>query len=198
MSRRSLTIALWALVAMVAGLAGGWVYLIEPRMTQTVADTLGRGDYDLVMTDGGRFTEDTLEDGPSAVFFGFTHCPEICPATLGDVMVWQDMLAEEGGTPIPVYFVTVDPERDTPEVLTDYVSWAPGVTGVSGSAEEIDKAIQAFRVYSQRIPLEGGDYTMDHSAFVLLFDENGRFDQTISYGEPPERAVQKIRRIGSG
>lgn len=198
MTRKSLTIALWALVAVVAGLAGGWYYVVEPRMNQTIADTLGRGDYELVMTDGGTFTEDTLKEGPTAIFFGFTHCPEICPATLGDVMTWQGILEEEGDDPIRVFFVTVDPERDTPDVLTDYVSWAPGVVGVSGSQDDIDKAIRAFRVYSQRIPLEGGDYTMDHSAFVLLFDEDGRFDQTISYGEPPERAVAKIRRTVAG
>ena len=102
------------------------------------------------MTDGGTFSQETLEQGPTAIFFGFTHCPEICPATLGDVMVWQEMLEADGADPIRVFFVTVDPERDTPEVLTEYVSWAPGVVGVSGSADEVDKAIQAFRVYRQR------------------------------------------------
>lgn len=198
MSLRHLTLVLWALVAISVAATTAWVFVIEPRMNRTISDTLGRGDYELVMTGGGAFTEDTLEDGPSAVFFGFTHCPEVCPTTLGDVMTWQEALDAEGKGPLRTYFVTVDPDRDTPEMLEDYVSWAPGVVGVSGPPDEVAKAIRAFRVYSQRIPLEGGDYTMDHSSFVLLFDEDGRFDQPISYGEPMERAMGKIRALVSG
>ena len=131
------------------------------------------------------------------MFFGFTHCPEVCPTTLGDVTYWQELLAEEGKGPLRVYFVTVDPERDTPEMLEDYVSWAPGVIGVSGDPDEVDKAIKAFRVYTRKVPLDDGDYTMDHSAFVLLFDATGRFDQPISYGEETGRAMTKIRRLVS-
>ncbi len=197
MTARARILSLWALVVVVAGMGAAWVYLIEPRLNRTVADTLGQGDYELVMTGGGAFTEDTLREGPSAVFFGFTHCPEVCPTTLGDVTYWQELLAEEGKGPLRVYFVTVDPERDTPEMLEDYVSWAPGVIGVSGDPDEVDKAIKAFRVYTRKVPLDDGDYTMDHSAFVLLFDATGRFDQPISYGEETGRAMTKIRRLVS-
>jgi protein SCO1/2 len=197
-TNRTLALALWAAVALVGGLATAWFFVIEPRMNQTVADTLGRGDYELVMTNGQTFTQETLESGPSAVFFGFTYCPDVCPTTLGDVLTWQEILNEEGEETLDVYFVTVDPERDTPELLEDYVSWAPGVIGVSGSREEIDKAIKAFRVYAKQVPLEGGDYTMDHSAFVLLFDKDGRFDQPIRYGEQTERAMTKIRNLIAG
>ena len=198
MTWRTRAIALWALVLVTLGMGAAWVLVIEPRLNRTVADTLGRGEYELVMTGGGAFTEDTLRDGPAAVFFGFTHCPEVCPTTLGDVTYWQELLAEEGKGPLRVYFVTVDPERDTPEMLEDYVSWAPGVIGVSGDPAEIDKAIRAFRVFTRKIPLDEGGYTMDHSAFVLLFDEKGRFDQPISYGEDTERAMTKIRHLVAG
>ncbi|PZX16922.1 protein SCO1/2 [Palleronia aestuarii] len=175
-------------------LAAGWVWVLEPRMNRSVADALGRGDYTLVATDGTTFTEDTLNGAPSAVFFGFTHCPEVCPTTLGDVAGWQDALAEDGEE-LRVFFVTVDPERDTEKVLGDYVSWVPGVVGVTGSRDEIDKAIRSFRVYAQKVPIEGGGYTMDHSAFVLLFDADGRLDEPISYGEDPARAMAKIRDL---
>ena len=78
------------------------------------------------------------------------------------------------------------------------MTWAEGVTGVSGSAEEIAKAIRAFRIYAQKVPLDGGGYTMDHSSMVLLFDKDGRFFQPIAYQEDPERAVAKIRRLQAG
>lgn len=191
---RKIAIAAWAGLSLVA-LAALWIVVLEPRLNRTVADTLGQGDYALVTTDGGTFTEDTLDGAASAVFFGFTHCPDVCPTTLGDIGTWQEMLAEEGAGPIRAYFVTVDPERDTPEMLRDYVSWADGVTGVSGSREEIDKAIRAFRIFAQKVPLDDGGYTMDHSAMVLLFDDDGRFFQPISYQEDPAMAVEKIRRL---
>lgn len=189
---------LWAAVAVVGLSAASWVWVLEPRLNQSVASVLGRGDYELVTTDGSVFTEATLKGSPSAVFFGFTHCPEVCPTTLGDIAVWQDILQEEGQDPLRTYFVTVDPKRDTPEMLRDYVSWAPGVTGVSGSQEEIDKAIRAFRIFAREVPLDNGGYTMDHSAMVLLFDENGSLFEPIGYQEGTERAMSKIRRLING
>ncbi|WP_121061364.1 SCO family protein [Chachezhania antarctica] len=193
MNRKLLIAAVWGLVVL-ALLLLLWVRVLEPRLNQTVADTLGRGDYALPTTDGETFTAASLRGEPTAVFFGFTHCPEVCPTTLGDVAGWQEELAEEDRE-LKVYFVTVDPERDTLDVLGDYVSWVPGVTGVSGSSEEIDKAIKAFRIYARKVPVDGEGYTMDHSAYVLLFDQKGRFTQPVSYGSDPEDALNKIRAL---
>lgn len=190
MSARNLRLILWALVAVnLAALS--WVTIISPRMNQTVADTLGQGDYTLQTTDGTPFTEATLKDGPSAVFFGFTHCPDVCPTTLGDIMTWQEEIPE--AKEMKVYFVSVDPERDTADILGDYVGWADGVTGVTGSREEIDKALQSFRIYAARVPLEGGDYTMDHTASVLLFDEDGKYVARVSYQEDLETVAPKLK-----
>ncbi|RVV98090.1 SCO family protein [Mesobaculum littorinae] len=188
-----LRLALWVAVA-VALAAILWLQVIEPRLSAAVAGNFGRGDYELTTTDGDRFTEASLKGAPSAVFFGFTHCPEVCPTTLGDIATWQDALAEEDRD-LRVFFVTVDPERDTADVLGDYVSWVPGVAGVTGSRDEIDKAIDAFHIYARKVPLEGGDYTMDHSANVLLFDAEGRLFEPIGYGEGPDRALDKLRRL---
>ena len=188
----ALVAALLALVVMVAG----WFLVIAPREAE-VATTLGRGDYRLQASDGTEFTEATLKDGPSAVFFGFTHCPEVCPTTLGDIMTWKEELGS-GADDLRVYFVTVDPERDTSDILGDYVSWAPGVVGVTGSREEIDKAIQSFRVFASRVPLEGDDYTMDHSAYVLLFDDDGQFTDPIRYQEELGSAVRKLKTALEG
>lgn len=175
----------------------GW-FLLLPRLTQTIADTLGRGDYRLTATDGSTFTEDSLTGTPSAVFFGYTHCPDVCPTTLGDVATWQEELAKDGEQ-LRVFFVTVDPERDTPEVLGDYVSWAPGVVGVTGSREETDKAIRAFRIYAAKGEVDaGGSYFMDHTATVLLFDRKGRLFEPIGYQEGFDRAIAKLKRLMKG
>jgi len=192
---RTIQIAVWALLALPI-LAVLWFQVLAPRLDAEVPGTIGRGDYRLVASDGTAFTEQTLRGAPSAVFFGFTHCPDICPTTLGDIAKWQEALGEDG--PIRAFFITVDPERDTREVLADYVSWAPGVTGVTGSPDEIAKAIDAFRIYAKKIPLDDGDYTMEHSAIVLLFDENGRIFEPIGYHEDFGRAVDKIRRLVAG
>ena len=125
------------------------------------------------------------------VFFGFTHCPDVCPTTLGDILTWQEELPESKN--MNVFFVTVDPERDTAEILADYVGWVDGVQGVTGSREEVDKALEAFRIYAARVPLEDGGYTMDHSASVLLFDRSGRYLDRIRYQEETPSALAKLR-----
>ena len=169
-----------------------WVFLVSPKMEANVLDTLGKGDYELAMTDGAAFTQASLTGAPSAVFFGFTHCPDVCPTTLGDVLGWQEEIG--GEDPLQVFFVTIDPERDTMDILTEYVGWVPGVKGVTGSTEEVKKAISAFKVYAQKVPTDDS-YTMDHSASVLLFDANGSFVETISYGSDHDVAVAKVRKL---
>ncbi len=197
MARKNLLILLLWGAAIVALGAFLWVRVLEPRMTQTVGDTLGQGEYTLTTTEGDTFTQDSLAGAPSAVFFGFTHCPDVCPTTLGDILTWQEELGEEG-SPLRVFFITVDPERDSVDALRDYVSWVPGVQGVSGPREEIDKAIRAFRIYASKMPLEDGGYTMDHSASVLLFDEDGRFYEPVGYQEDPDRVLSKLRHLTQG
>lgn len=193
MTLRTLRIILWAAV-LAAALASAWVLVLAPRFGETVQDTIGRGDYALPATDGGTFSQAALEGRPSAVFFGFTHCPEVCPTTLGDIGVWQEELGADAGK-VGFWFVTVDPERDTVDLLRDYISWTPGVTGAAGSPEEVEKAIKAFKVYARKVPLKDGGYTMDHSTYVMLFDSGGRFDQVITYQEPTESAIAKLRNL---
>ncbi|NIZ09122.1 SCO family protein [Pseudooceanicola sp. HF7] len=187
-------LGLWVL-ALLALLGLIWVRVIEPRITRDVSEQLGQGDYTLVAADGTTFTEDTLVGEPTAVFFGFTHCPDVCPTTMGDIATWQETLAEEGAEPIRTFFVTVDPERDTPELLEDYVSWAPSVTGFSGDPDEVQKAIKAFRIFASKVPLEDGDYTMNHSASVLLFDDKGQYFGVVGYQEDYDRVMERLRKL---
>ena len=191
-TKHAAIIALWALVAVV-GLTVLWVRFAGPGYKDQLVSSIGPGDYALTTTTGETFTEASLKGQPTAVFFGFTHCPEVCPTTLGDIATWQEELGD--GNQLQVYFITVDPERDDVDTLRDYVSWAPGVQGVSGSREEIDEAIGAFRIFSRKVPLEGGDYTMDHSANVLLFDSKGRFFEPVGYQEPLDRVMDKLKRL---
>ncbi|MBL4916373.1 SCO family protein [Szabonella alba] len=183
-----------ALAVVSAGIAGaGWV-LMGDRAQQTLTpDDFGRGDYRLVTTDGQPFTQDSLQGAPSLVFFGFTHCPDVCPTTLGDIGLWQETLGDEARD-LRIFMISVDPERDTPEVLAEYIGWLPGAVGVTGSEAESLKAQGAFRVFARKVPLEGDDYTMDHSSSVLAFDARGRFVTNISYQSPPEIALERVRQ----
>lgn len=192
---KAVRLGAWGILGLVL-LAVAWIQFLSSRLEETLSDTLGRGDYRLTATDGTVFTQETLIGEPTAVFFGFTHCPEVCPTTLGDIATWQyELTGSDTETAIRAYFVTIDPERDTVDVLDDYVSWAPGVTGLTGSRADIDKAIKSFAIYARRVPGDEENYNMDHSALVLLFDEDGRMFEPIGYGEGVDRAVDKIKRL---
>ena len=186
-----------AIGCLLASAALIWFAWVKPTLDDPTAISLGQGDYSLQATDGSTITESTLKGPPTAVFFGFTHCPEVCPTTLADIALWQDELGV-AAEDLQFYFVTVDPERDTLELLGDYVGWVPGVVGVSGSVEEIAKAQKAFRVFSRKIPLSDGEYTMDHSAYVMLFDADGEFFEPIGYQEELERVMAKLNRLLQG
>ena len=153
--------------------------------------------FSLVDQKGAEITEAAFRDQPTAVFFGFTHCPEICPTTLSELDELLNKLGDEGKN-IKVYFVTVDPERDTPEVLDAYVSnVSDRITGITGSPEKIAAMTKSFGIYSKKVPLDGGDYTMDHTASVLLLSNGGDFAGTIAYEENPDTALAKLKRLAT-
>jgi protein SCO1 len=153
--------------------------------------------FTLVDQKGAAITEAALRSQPTAVFFGFTHCPEICPTTLFELDGWLKKLGDEGKD-IRIYFVSVDPERDTPDVLDAYVSnVSDRITGITGSPEKIAAMTKSFGIYSKKVPLEGDDYTMDHTASVLLLSRGGDFAGTIAYGENPDRAIAKLKRLAT-
>src|SRR5690606_32832275 len=135
---------------------------------------------------------------PSALFFGFTHCPEVCPTTLFELDGWLKQLGDEGAD-INAYFITVDPERDTPEIIGTYTgNVSDRIVGISGEPEKVHEMARSFGIYWKRVELEGGDYTMDHTASILLLDRHGDFAGTIAYGENPENALAKLKRLAAG
>jgi protein SCO1/2 len=190
----------WAVVAGVAvaaiALSLGWFHRSDAPTTNVV--TVG-GPFALVDTEGKPVTEAAFAGTPRAMFFGFTNCPDVCPTTLYEATGWLKSLGPDADK-LKVIFVTVDPERDTPEAMKSYLSsFDPRIVGLTGTPEEVAKVIKAFRVYARKVETEGGDYTMDHSAAVLLFDGNGRFVGTVDYQEPADRAVAKLKGlVGAG
>ncbi|AMS41749.1 SCO family protein [Aminobacter aminovorans] len=185
------TILAGILILMAAGV--GWL-TFDWYSSKTSAQAFG-APFVLVDQKGAEITEAAFRGQPSAVFFGFTHCPEVCPTTLFELDGLLKQMGDEGKN-LRAYFVSVDPERDTPEVMNSYVSnVSDRITGITGSPDKIAAMAKAFGIYSKKVPTEGGDYTMDHTASVLLLKSNGDFFGTIAYEENPETALAKLKRL---
>jgi protein SCO1/2 len=142
---------------------------------------------------GGRtVTEADLKGAPFLVFFGYAHCPDICPLTLAKIADVLKALGPEAK--IRVVFVTVDPDRDTPELMADYASaFDPRIIGLSGDRAEVGAMLAAYRVYARKIPAANGDYTMDHSAVIYLMDRDGRFLRGVNVDRPAEQVAKDLR-----
>jgi protein SCO1/2 len=146
---------------------------------------------------GQPITEAAFRGHPSVVFFGFTHCPEVCPTTLFEMSGWLKRLGEEGKN-IHAYFVSIDPERDTPEVMNTYVSnFSDRILGITGAPDKVHAMAKSFGIYWKKVDTGGGDYTMDHTASVLLLDPTGDFSGTIAYGESADTAIAKLKRLAA-
>lgn len=151
---------------------------------------------DAVLTDhrGARAPVNAWAARPALVFFGFTWCPDVCPTTLSSISLWLDDLGAEADR-LGVALVTVDPERDTPEVLAEYLAPFDGrITGYSGSPEALAAVADAFNVSYRKVPQGEGGYTMDHTAGVFLFREGGAFAGVIDPHDDPAFALPRIRR----
>ena len=152
------------------------------------------GPFRLQDQNGKLVTDADLKGRPFLIFFGFTHCPDICPTTLFDMSELLKALGPDADR-AGVLFVTVDPDRDTPAVIKDYLSnFDPHLRGLTGDRAAIDAAIRAYRVYAKKVPLENGDYTMDHTAIVYLMDKDGHFVAPFNMGRTPEAEAADLRR----
>ena len=152
------------------------------------------GPFQLTDQDGKTVTQANLEGKPSLIFFGYTHCPDICPTALSDISEVLDAMGTDADR-VNAYFVTVDPERDTPAIMKDYLSsFNPHLKGLVGDAEQTRKVISAYRVYAKKIPMKGGDYSMDHTALVYLMDRDGKFVHPFNLKRKPEEAAADLKR----
>ena len=151
------------------------------------------GPFQLVDQDGKTVSDADMKGRPFLVFFGYTHCPDVCPTTLFEMSQMLHALGPDAGR-IGALFITVDPERDTPAVLKDYLaSFDPHLRGLTGGPAAVDAALKAYRVYAKKFPLKDGDYTMDHTAAVYLMDKNGRFVAPFNMKRTAEAEAADVR-----
>ena len=165
---------------------------VSPPMAQQIA-AIG-GPFKLVDQNGQVITDQDLKGHPFLVFFGFTHCPDVCPTTLFEVSEIFRALGPDADRARSL-FITVDPERDTPAAMKDYLSsFDPHLSGLTGDPAEVAAVAKAYRVYFKKVPLDQGDYTMDHTAIVYLMDKTGRFVSPFNIKRPTDVAVADLRR----
>jgi protein SCO1 len=153
------------------------------------------GAFALVDHHGKSVTERDYLGKPTLVFFGFTFCPDVCPTALLELSNLLKGLGPAADR-LNVLFITVDPDRDTPQQLALYLSsFDPRITGLTGASENIAAAIKGYRVYARKVPLDGGGYTMDHTATIYMMNSMGQFVDVMAYQEPDARARDKLQRL---
>ena len=152
------------------------------------------GPFQLTDQSGTTVTDKSLQGRPSLIFFGFTHCPDVCPTSLFEITEVLRAMGKDADR-VNAYFVSVDPERDSKEAMKDYLSsFDPHLKGLTGDPEAIAKMLTAYRVYAKKVPLKDGDYTMDHTALTYLMDRDGKFVAPFNLNRTPEEAAADLKR----
>ena len=183
-------------IAVAAGATALWMGLALRAQVQSGATKIG-GPFTLVDDTGVQVSEADLKGKSTVMYFGYTFCPEVCPTTLTDLVQWMQMIGRDADR-LNYVFVTVDPERDTPKVMHDYVSaFDPRIRGLTGTSEQIAKVTKEYGVYYKRIPTSDGGYVMDHSAVLYMMDPNVRFVGVIPYQEDTAKAVAKLKKLAA-
>ena len=186
-----IAVVLGAFLAGAAMLVAAILYVLPSETTRP--SSVG-GPFRLLDHNGRVVTDANFKGRPFLVFFGFTHCPDICPTALFEMSEVLKRLGADAGKTTAL-FISVDPERDTPEKLKDYVSsFHPRVLGLTGTPAEIEAVTRAYRAYAKKVPLDGGGYTMDHSAIVYLMDKEGRFVAPFNLKRSAEQAAADLKR----
>ena len=196
---RYLVLALCAAIALLILGAASVMVVGGSRNTSNVAgeeklvSAIG-GPFTMVDDTGKTVTEADFADKPTAMFFGFTRCPDVCPTTLFELAGLMEKLGPEADK-LNYVFVSVDPERDTPEIMHDYIaSFDERIVGLTGTKEQMAKMAKVYRVYYQRIPTDDG-YTMDHTATFYLMDRDNQLAGTLDYHESSDVALQKLKNL---
>ena len=194
----------FAILAVVAAgllvLAAGALLALAFRETPqgaagtALASAIG-GPFRLIDQNGKPVSDADLKGKWQLVFFGYTHCPDACPTALNEIALALDRLGAKREA-VEVVFITVDPERDTPEVLKSYVaSFDAPVVALTGTADQVDKAARAYRVYYAKHPRHDGDYDMDHSAVIYVIDPQGRFTATFTPDSTAEAIANRLQKL---
>ncbi len=193
--------ALWALVFIAAAVIGSRM-LLSPQAQKSAflnnaSSPLG-SPFQLIDHTGAPITEKALAGHPVALFFGYTHCPDVCPTTLFELALWLRELGEEARD-VRAFFITVDPARDAAPVMHNYVTaFTDRIVGITGDAKQIADLARSWRVIAKKVLLEDEDYTIDHTASIFLVRRDGSLLGTIAVGEDRQTAMDKLRRLARG
>ena len=193
-AQRKFLVPVLTLVAALLLLGAAAVFTLMPMSGQRSPSAIG-GAFELIDQNKTPVTEQALLGSPSIVFFGYTHCPDVCPTALTEIGEVYKALGADGDR-LKTFFITVDPERDTADLLKLYLeSFDPRVKALTGSREKIDATMRAYRAFARKVPLEGSDsYVMDHTALVYLMDKNGDFVQSMNFDLTPEENAARIKK----
>lgn len=200
MTMRRMRIMLWVLVGLAA--IAGLVIALMPKPSDAPIASSGSmieigGPFTLTRSDGKPFSSEQLGGKPFALFFGFTHCPDVCPTTLARLAKLRAAI-NKGDDSFNIVLVTVDPERDTPAEMARYAGlFGTPVIALTGSVAQIEAVKKLYGVYSAKVPATGGDYGVDHTATVFLIGKDGKFVATIANDEGDEAAKAKLMRLTS-
>ena len=190
LSRPLIIVAAFA-VSLAIGLGLTLWLLGGPR--SVTASAIG-GPFQLVDQSGQPVTDKSLKGKPTIIFFGFTHCPDVCPTSLFEISEVLKAMGTDADR-VNAWFVSVDPERDTAAAMKDYLSsFDPHLKGLTGEPAAVAKVISAYRVYARKVPLKDGDYTMDHTALIYLMDRDGNFVAPFNLKRTPEEAAKDLKR----
>lgn len=152
------------------------------------------GPFQLTDQNGKAVTDKSLKGKPTLIFFGYTHCPDVCPTSLFEMSEVLRAMGKDADK-VNAIFISVDPERDTPTTMKEYLSsFDPHLEGLSGDPAETAKVITSYRVYAKKVPTKDGDYTMDHTALIYLMDRDGRFVSPFNLKRTPEEAAAELKR----
>lgn len=192
---KTIRILLWTVVALAIAGAAAYFYFAQPSGGPFQPAVAIGGPFKLSSSSGETIDSESLKGRPFAVFFGFTHCPEVCPTTLYEMSNALGKLGEEAKD-LQVFFVTVDPERDTAEFMKSYLtSFDPRIVGLRPTPGELPAVAKSYRAFYERVATSDGDYTMNHTALVYLMDRQGKFFGTLDYEEKPDVRLTKLRRL---
>ncbi|MCZ2328654.1 SCO family protein [Bartonella sp. F02] len=173
------------------------VFVYDALMNKPLGD-----NFTLTSSNGEIVTEADIRSKPSALFFGYTMCPDICPTTLADLSQWLTELGSDADK-LGIWFVTVDPERDTPEVLREYLSnFNDKIIGITGDPEKVRNMIDSFNIVAEKVPGDNGNYTFNHTAAILLLKKGGKLFGTIPYNVEEnevkdEIAIERLKKLAS-
>jgi protein SCO1 len=152
------------------------------------------GPFQLTDQNGKAVTDENLKGKPTLIFFGYTHCPDVCPTSLFEISEVLRAMGKDADK-VNAVFISVDPERDTQAAMKDYLSsFDPHLEGLSGDPDAIANVIKSYRVYAKKVPTKDGDYTMDHTALIYLMDRDGRFVSPFNLKRTPEEAAVELKR----